>query len=81
MCRGFWDEPLAKKNTNFAVIPYTLANSQVNKINNTPVSNQVNIGGDAKISVGPALNLDLTVNRLLIWIDLKYFFLKGGNSF
>jgi hypothetical protein len=62
MCRGVWDEPLAKKNTNFAVIPYVLANSQVDKLNNVPVANKVNIGGDAKISVGPALNLDLTVN-------------------
>jgi len=62
MCRGVWDEPLAKKNTNFAVIPYVLANTQVDKLNNVPLTNKVNIGGDAKISVGPALNLDLTVN-------------------
>jgi hypothetical protein len=62
VCKGVWEEPITKKSTNISLIPYTLANSQVNNLKNEPVSNMANFGGDAKISLGPALNLDLTVN-------------------
>jgi len=62
MCRGVWQEPLEKKNANLAIIPYLLTNSQADKLKGGPVENGFNVGGDAKVSLGPALNLDLTVN-------------------
>lgn len=63
----------------------------MDKLNNLPATNKVNIGGDAKISVGPALNLDLTVNPDFSQVEVdeqvtnldrfEIFFRKGGNSF
>jgi hypothetical protein len=57
-----WDEPLKKPGTNVSVIPYTALNTSRNFEKDLPTNTQLQIGGDAKIAVGPALNLDLTVN-------------------
>jgi len=57
-----WDTPLQKPGGNFSVIPYVAGNSSRNFEEGTPTENKVQVGGDAKIGVGPALNLDLTVN-------------------
>ena len=57
-----WDKPLQKPGGNVSVIPYVAGNSQRNFEEGTPTENKLQFGGDAKIGVGPALNLDLTVN-------------------
>lgn len=57
-----WDKPLEKPGGNVSVIPYVATNSQQNFEEGTPRETKVQAGGDAKIGVGPALNLDLTVN-------------------
>jgi len=57
-----WDQPLQKPGTNVSVIPYVAGNSQRNFEDGTPVENKLQVGGDAKIGIGPALNLDLTIN-------------------
>jgi hypothetical protein len=57
-----WDKPLRKPGPNVSVIPYSAINSSRNFSEATPTDTKLQLGGDAKISVGPALNLDLTVN-------------------
>lgn len=57
-----WDKPLRKPGPNVSVIPYSALNSTRNFADATPTDTKVQLGGDAKISIGPALNLDLTVN-------------------
>lgn len=57
-----WDKPLQKPGANVSVIPYTALNSFRDFENGTLSETKIQAGGDAKIGVGPALNLDLTVN-------------------
>ncbi|MBL7870439.1 MAG: hydrolase [Cyclobacteriaceae bacterium] len=57
-----WDQPLKKPGGNISIIPYTAANTARNFEEKTPTENKLQMGGDAKIGIGPALNLDLTVN-------------------
>lgn len=57
-----WDQPLAEPGPNVSLIPYVAANTQRNFENAADNGNGLQIGGDAKIAVGPALNLDVTVN-------------------
>lgn len=57
-----WDTPLQKPGGNISIIPYIAGNSSRNFEEGTPTENKVQLGGDAKIAIGPALNLDLTVN-------------------
>jgi len=57
-----WDKPLEKPGSNVAIIPYVAGNSQRNYEDGTPTETKIQAGGDAKIGIGPALNLDLTVN-------------------
>lgn len=57
-----FSEPLKKENTNLSVIPYVAMAADRNFIEGTSNPLMPTIGGDAKIGVGPALNLDLTVN-------------------
>ncbi len=68
MNRGYngilhWEEPLQKPGANIVVIPYALggATQDFEEGTGKPVGT-FNFGGDAKIGLGPALNLDLTVN-------------------
>lgn len=66
-----WDKPLSNPGANIAVIPYISANTagsggyvptgEINELPRTSESSG-NFGFDAKIGLGPALNLDLTVN-------------------
>lgn len=58
---GF-EQPLNKPGANIALIPYTLANYRENRIDERNFNKGFSVGGDAKIAVGPALNLDLTIN-------------------
>jgi hypothetical protein len=57
-----WDKPLQRPGGNVSVIPYVAGNSQRNFEEGTPTDTKMQVGGDAKIGIGPALNLDLTVN-------------------
>ncbi len=57
-----WDQPLNHPGGNISLIPY-VAGKNVNDFqDNLPVDRTPSIGGDAKLAIGPALNLDLTVN-------------------
>lgn len=56
-----FEKPLGKFRTPKAIIPYINAISQKDFENNTSV-NSVKIGGDAKISIGNSMNLDITLN-------------------
>lgn len=57
-----WDSPLGKPGPNVSLIPYTAARTSRNFEEETPSESSVAFGGDAKIGLGPAMNLDLTVN-------------------
>ncbi len=57
-----WDKPLEHPGVNVSVIPYMAGKSLQDFENGTPQDKNVDIGGDAKIAVSPALNLDLTAN-------------------
>jgi hypothetical protein len=56
-----WDKPLQAPGPNISVIPFVTTNSSRNFEKGT-ATDGVAVGGDAKIAVGPALNLDLTAN-------------------
>ena len=57
-----WDNPLPHPGTNVSLIPYAAARSVHDFEDASLNTNQPAVGGDAKIALGPALNLDLTVN-------------------
>ncbi|MEQ8304805.1 MAG: DUF5916 domain-containing protein [Cyclobacteriaceae bacterium] len=57
-----WDTPLKKTGSNISVIPYGAAGQSQNFEEGTPKDGSVEIGGDAKIAINSALNLDLTIN-------------------
>lgn len=59
-----FEEPVKKEGKNLAIIPYTLGNFARDKTEGAPNpnTNEFQVGGDAKIGLGPSLNLDLTVN-------------------
>lgn len=58
-----WDDPVPPAKTNISLIPYIAGSRAVNKLapNADPVSD-FQPGFDAKVSVTPSMNLDLTVN-------------------
>lgn len=55
-------EPLKKEGANISLIPYGAMVTNRNFINDTATPPKPTFGGDAKIAVGPALNMDLTAN-------------------
>jgi len=57
-----WDQPPPDPGLNVSFIPYALTGYSRNFEKNTKAHFRKEIGGDAKISLGSALNLDLTVN-------------------
>lgn len=57
-----FEEPLRKSTANISLIPYVAGRTNTNFLENTSESLTPAIGGDAKIGIGPALNLDLTFN-------------------
>ncbi|PHN01726.1 DUF5916 domain-containing protein [Flavilitoribacter nigricans] len=64
MGRIVWDEPLRKPGANISVIPYVnvgMARDFEDPTEQRPDWN-LGIGGDAKVALSSALNLDLTVN-------------------
>lgn len=55
-------EPLTKGGANISLIPYTAVATDRNSIAGTSTPLRPSFGGDAKLGIGPALNLDLTIN-------------------
>jgi hypothetical protein len=57
-----WDAPLQKAGPNISLIPYGLYSHNRNFLTGQPPAKNFNFGGDAKIALSSALNLDVTVN-------------------
>lgn len=57
-----FEEPIRKTSANISLIPYTAARTSRNFLEGTSEKLTPAFGGDAKIGIGPALNLDLTFN-------------------
>ncbi|MEP7323203.1 MAG: DUF5916 domain-containing protein, partial [Saprospiraceae bacterium] len=57
-----WDQAPPQVGTNISIIPYALAGVSKNFEAKTNSKYRASFGGDAKIALGSALNLDLTVN-------------------
>ena len=57
-----WDKPLKDPGGNVSLIPYVAARASEDYLSEEAAEKELAFGGDAKIAVGPALNLDLTVN-------------------
>jgi hypothetical protein len=57
-----WDKPLDHPGGNVSIIPYMAAHSIDYFESKLPADRAPSVGGDAKVAIGPALNLDLTVN-------------------
>ncbi|WP_304517005.1 DUF5916 domain-containing protein [Cecembia rubra] len=55
-------EPLKKEGANVSIIPYAAMATDKNFLSGTSNPLRPTFGGDAKIGVGPALNMDLTFN-------------------
>ncbi len=59
-----FDKPLKKPSTNVVLIPYVASgmNRDFDDPEQTESQSNLSVGGDAKIGIGPSLNLDLTFN-------------------
>jgi len=65
-----WDEDPPTASSNVSVIPYALTGITKDYQAGTPPQVKKELGGDAKISVTPSLNLDLTVNPDFSQVDV-----------
>lgn len=66
-----WDAPLKKPGANVSIIPYLAGGgTQDFDSDDTSINGNSAIGGDAKIALGPGLNLDLTVNPDFSQVEL-----------
>lgn len=57
-----FEEPLKKETSNISIIPYAAMATDRDFLADTGNPPRPTFGGDAKIGMGPALNLDLTIN-------------------
>lgn len=57
-----WDQPLSSPGKNISLIPYTAFKTSKNYEEQIATDNKLTIGGDAKIAISAAMNLDLTIN-------------------
>lgn len=59
-----WEKPLDKPSNNISLIPYTSANvlRDFEDVDENSARTAVAFGADAKLALGPSLNLDLTYN-------------------
>lgn len=58
-----WDDPVPPARTNISLIPFVAGRlSQDKEVTPTQKDSELQVGFDAKVSVTPSLNLDLTVN-------------------
>ncbi|MDT0606907.1 DUF5916 domain-containing protein [Croceitalea rosinachiae] len=67
-----FEKPLGKSRTPIALIPYVNTISAKDFENNENL-NTLTVGGDAKISVGNSLNLDLTINPDFSTVEVDNF--------
>lgn len=58
----YFPEPLPKSGGNYSLIPYAAMATSTNSLEGYSEPLKPAFGGDAKIGLGPAMNLDLTVN-------------------
>ena len=65
-----WDEAPPKPKTKISLIPYIATQTSRNHITEEREALNVNAGIDAKISLTPSLNLDLTVNPDFSQVDV-----------
>ncbi|CAE7362567.1 unnamed protein product, partial [Symbiodinium microadriaticum] len=65
-----WDEPPPVPKTNVSLIPYTLGRVVKDYDEGTDPDADWEIGGDAKVSITSAMNLDLTVNPDFSQVDV-----------
>jgi hypothetical protein len=65
-----WDEAPPTPKVNMSLIPYVLGRRAKDFEKNTPITDKLNAGMDAKISITPSLNLDLTVNPDFSQVDV-----------
>lgn len=65
-----WDTPLKKPGANISVIPYMATAQQRDFEAGTPQEGNLSFGGDAKIALNSALNLDITVNPDFSQVDV-----------
>ncbi|MBK7343859.1 MAG: carbohydrate binding family 9 domain-containing protein [Saprospiraceae bacterium] len=65
-----WQDVPGSQITNVSVIPYLLAGTQKEPSAQDPVSNLFQGGIDARIGLGSALNLDLTLNPDFSQVDI-----------
>ncbi len=67
-----WDEPLKSPGSNISVIPYVAGagRQEFDDDGNPTNATEFDIGGDAKVALGPGLNLDLTVNPDFSQVEL-----------
>jgi hypothetical protein len=65
-----WDEPPPSTGPNISLIPYMLGGLSTDQETARPTSYRGDVGADAKIAIGSALNLDLTVNPDFSQVDV-----------
>jgi len=57
-----WDQPLESPGKHISLIPYMAGRASKNFEAGTPSVSEIQAGGDVKVAVSSALNLDLTIN-------------------
>jgi hypothetical protein len=65
-----WDEPPPTHGRNISLIPYVLGGVSRDYENRTPLRTRDSVGIDGKVAIGPALNLDVTVNPDYSQVDV-----------
>lgn len=65
-----WDTPLKKPGANISVIPYMATAQERDFENEKPRTGGMSFGGDAKVALSSALNLDITVNPDFSQVDV-----------
>ena len=65
-----WNTPPPTPKSNISIIPYLLGGINKDFQNNTDATFRKDFGGDAKIAITSALNLDLTINPDFSQVDV-----------
>ena len=65
-----WNTPPPTPKSNISIIPYLLGGISKDFQNNTDATFRKDFGGDAKIAITSALNLDLTINPDFSQVDV-----------
>lgn len=66
----YWDSAPENRSANLSLIPYTIGSAIANYQTHTFPSPSGNLGGDVKLAVTSALNLDLTFNPDFSQVDV-----------